>query len=58
MSTYKLAYNFRYYNSAPRRVDIAACSYQEAVRQLLQRLWWDCITPEDVVVNLVGKSRI
>ena len=56
MSTFKLAYNFNGVKSAPRRVDITAESLQSAVQKLTHQLWWDCITPSEVVINCVGKS--
>lgn len=56
MSVYKLAYNFNCVKSAPRKVEIKAESMQDAVDKLTHQLWWDCILPDEVTINFVGKS--
>lgn len=56
MSTFKLAYTFNAVKSSPRKVEIKADSLQAAINKLTHQLWWDCITPDEVIINCVGKS--
>jgi hypothetical protein len=54
MKVYKIGYTFKSVPVPPRIIKVIATSQLAAIAKAEELLWWDCISPEEVTINLVG----